>query len=119
MSHMYPQHINLSTKYLKMPTKQLYLISVFFTDVSIDIITQIDPKTGQLSQKVVKTVTDPESGQTYKVVSEIPPEQNVHIVTKQDPITGKITQKLVQTVTDTVTGEVIQEPFETSIGIIL
>ena len=89
-----------------------------FSDVSVEIISCIDPGSGQPTQKIVKTIKDPETGQVYKMVTPLPPDQqnNVQIVCKTDPVTGKVTQQVVQTVTDTTTGETIQQPLKTSSG---
>ena len=91
-----------------------------FSDVSVEIISCIDPGSGQPTQKIVKTIKDPDTGQVYKMVTPLPTDQqqNVQIVCKTDPVSGKITQQIVQTVTDTTTGETTQVPVKISSGIL-
>ena len=90
------------------------------SECSVQIISCTDPASGQPTQKIVKTIKDPETGQVYKMVTPLPADQqqNVQIVCKTDPVSGKITQQIVQTVTDTTTGETTQVPVKISSGIL-
>ena len=98
-----------------------YIACVFHfcvSECSVEIISCIDPASGLPTQKIVKTIKDPETGQVYKMVTPLPADQqnNVQIVCKTDPVTGKVTQQVVQTITNTETGETTQLPVETSTG---
>ena len=99
----------------------IYIACVFHfcvSECSVEIISCIDPASGLPTQKIVKTIKDPETGQVYKMVTPLPADQqnNVQIVCKTDPVTGKVTQQVVQTITNTETGETTQLPVETSTG---
>lgn len=69
-------------------------------------------------QKVVKTLVDPDTGNTYKVVNTLPQDQsgNVQIVEKIDPVTGKTIQEVVNIVLDE-NGQPMEVPVELPKGI--
>lgn len=92
--------------------------AVFLSDCSIEIITCTDPKTGKPTQKIVKSVVDPDSGNVYKMVTEIPEDQsgNVQVVTRQDPVTGETVQEIVTVMVDPETGETVQVPADIPMG---
>jgi hypothetical protein len=101
---------------------------------NVQIVSKTDPVTGKVTQQVVQTITNTETGETTQLPVEtstdeceilaVPPpsksgrgvqktkqpKPKVEVVTVEDPITGEPVKQLVQIVTDAKTGKTIQIP---------
>jgi len=101
---------------------------------NVQIVCKTDPVTGKVTQQVVQTITNTETGETTQLPVEtstdeceilaVPPpsksgrgvqktkqpKPKIEVVTVEDPITGEPVKQLLQTVTDAKTGKTIQIP---------